>query len=106
MAKVSFQLREEIKAGGVHIVDGIDISLIEIVVISLSILCTSGDGKGFQLVFIDGLAPKAICLSVRMIAIGCTIIVFSIARCLDICTHDIRCQRLMAVEVLMEVEVE
>ena len=74
--------------------------------ISLPILHTSGNSKGLQPVFINRLAPKAICLSVDIIAIDRTFIVFSIASGFDIRPYDVRCQRLMLTEILMVIEIE
>ena len=103
---MSFQLREEIKGRGVQVVDGIDITLIEIMAISLSVLRTSGKGKGFQSVLINRLAPKAICSSVDVIMIGCTFVVLRITSGLDISPYNIRSQRLVTTKILMVVEVE
>ena len=83
-------MREKIKAGGVHLIDSIDIALVNIAVISLPILCPSGNCKGFQLVFIDGLAPEGIGLAIYVIMIGRAFIVLLIASGFDIRSNNIR----------------
>ena len=66
-----------------HIICCIDIALINVMTVSLSVLHTSGKSKGFQSVFINRLAPKGVCLSVDVIMIGCTFVIFRITSGLD-----------------------
>ena len=104
--KVPLDLAEEIEGRSMHVVGGLGIAPVLVVTVSLRELDARRQREGLQTFLIDGFAPERVGVAIGVIAIGGVLVIADAALGSDEGAYHIGCQRLLALEVLVIIEVE
>ena len=104
--EMPLDLAKEIEGRSMHVVGGLGIAPVLVVTVSLRELDARRQREGLQTFLIDGFAPERVGAAIGVITIGGVLVVADAALGSDEGAHHIGCQRLLALEVLVIIEVE